>query len=70
MTNALDRLAMEAASERSNRIFGHGGCWVVEQRTRQNNLTFSLPISGADKSRFWPNRALWGASMKLGTIMV
>ena len=26
--------------------------------------------SGADKSRFWPNRALWGASMKLGTIMV
>ena len=26
--------------------------------------------SGADKSRFWPNRALWGTSMKLGTIMV
>ena len=28
------------------------------------------PSSGADKSRFWPNRALWGRSMKLGTIMV
>ena len=26
--------------------------------------------SGADKSRFWPNRALWGTSMKLGTLMV
>ena len=29
-----------------------------------------ITFSGADKSRFWPNRALWGASMKLGTIMV
>ena len=44
MTNALDRSALDAASERSNRILGHGGCWVVEQRTRQNNINFSLPM--------------------------
>ena len=29
-----------------------------------------IQCSGADESRFWPNRALWGRSMKLGTIMV
>ena len=28
------------------------------------------PCIGADKSRFWPNRALWGTSMKLGRIVV
>ena len=26
--------------------------------------------SGAVNSRFWPNRALWGKSMKLGTIVL
>ena len=52
---------------------------MIQLREYEDHMQFSfvsidlsgcLNHSGADKSRFWPNRALWGRSMKLGTIMV
>ena len=47
---------------------------IIYRWAKGGQIMFGLmapqPFSGADKSRFWPNRALWGTSMKLGTIMV